>query len=73
MYYTPETLSNLVFEDLRKPKAPNRRRGGRAGDGSRGPSGEWACGREGWAGSGLAEGGEDFLFLFLFLFLSFFF
>jgi hypothetical protein len=24
MYYTPETLSNHVFEDLRKPKAPNR-------------------------------------------------
>ncbi len=22
MYYTPETLSNHVFEDLRKPKAP---------------------------------------------------
>jgi hypothetical protein len=22
-YYTPETLSNHVFEDLRKPKAPN--------------------------------------------------
>jgi hypothetical protein len=25
MYYTPETLSNRVFEDLRKPKAPNMR------------------------------------------------
>jgi hypothetical protein len=24
MYYTPETLLNHVFEDLRKPKAPNR-------------------------------------------------
>jgi hypothetical protein len=24
MYYTPETLSNHVFEDLRKPKAPNK-------------------------------------------------
>jgi hypothetical protein len=24
MYYTPETLSNHIFEDLRKPKAPNR-------------------------------------------------
>jgi hypothetical protein len=24
MYYTPETLLNRVFEDLRKPKAPNR-------------------------------------------------
>jgi hypothetical protein len=24
MYYTPETLSNHVFEDLQKPKAPNR-------------------------------------------------
>jgi hypothetical protein len=23
MYYTPETLSNHVFEDLWKPKAPN--------------------------------------------------
>jgi hypothetical protein len=23
MYYTPETLLNRVFEDLRKPKAPN--------------------------------------------------
>jgi hypothetical protein len=23
MYYTPETLANHVFEDLRKPKAPN--------------------------------------------------
>ena len=23
MYYTPETLLNYVFEDLRKPKAPN--------------------------------------------------
>jgi hypothetical protein len=23
MYYTPETLSNHVFDDLRKPKAPN--------------------------------------------------
>jgi hypothetical protein len=23
MYYTPETLLNHVFEDLRKPKAPN--------------------------------------------------
>jgi hypothetical protein len=23
-HYTPETLLNLVFEDLRKPKAPNR-------------------------------------------------
>jgi hypothetical protein len=23
MYYTPETLLNPVFEDLRKPKAPN--------------------------------------------------
>jgi hypothetical protein len=22
-HYTPETLLNLVFEDLRKPKAPN--------------------------------------------------
>jgi hypothetical protein len=28
MYYTPETLSNHVFEDLRKPKAPNRRSDG---------------------------------------------
>jgi hypothetical protein len=25
MYYTPETLSNHVFEDLRKPKASNTR------------------------------------------------
>jgi hypothetical protein len=25
-YYTPETLLNHVFEDLRKPKAPNRLR-----------------------------------------------
>jgi hypothetical protein len=25
MYYTPETLLNHVFEDLRKPKAPNTR------------------------------------------------
>jgi hypothetical protein len=24
MYYTPETLLNHAFEDLRKPKAPNR-------------------------------------------------
>jgi hypothetical protein len=24
MYYTPETLLNHVFEDLWKPKAPNR-------------------------------------------------
>jgi hypothetical protein len=24
MYYTPETLLNHVFEDLQKPKAPNR-------------------------------------------------
>jgi hypothetical protein len=24
MYFTPETLLNYVFEDLRKPKAPNR-------------------------------------------------
>jgi hypothetical protein len=24
MYYTPETLSNHVFEDLRKLKAPNK-------------------------------------------------
>jgi hypothetical protein len=24
MYHTPETLLNHVFEDLRKPKAPNR-------------------------------------------------
>jgi hypothetical protein len=24
-HYTPETLLNLVFEDLRKPKAPNSR------------------------------------------------
>jgi hypothetical protein len=23
MYYTPETLLNHVFEDLRKPKVPN--------------------------------------------------
>jgi hypothetical protein len=23
MYFTPETLLNHVFEDLRKPKAPN--------------------------------------------------
>jgi hypothetical protein len=23
-HYTPETLLNLVFEDLRKPKAPNK-------------------------------------------------
>jgi hypothetical protein len=23
MYYTPRTLLNHVFEDLRKPKAPN--------------------------------------------------
>jgi hypothetical protein len=23
MYYTPKTLLNHVFEDLRKPKAPN--------------------------------------------------
>jgi hypothetical protein len=23
MYYTPETLLHHVFEDLRKPKAPN--------------------------------------------------
>jgi hypothetical protein len=23
MYYTPETLLNYAFEDLRKPKAPN--------------------------------------------------
>jgi hypothetical protein len=23
MYYTPETLLNHVFEDFRKPKAPN--------------------------------------------------
>jgi hypothetical protein len=28
MYYTPETLLNHVFEDLRKPKAPNMSRGG---------------------------------------------
>jgi hypothetical protein len=26
MYFTPETLLNHVFEDLRKPKAPNRNR-----------------------------------------------
>jgi hypothetical protein len=26
MYYTPETLLNHVFEDLRKPKAPNNLR-----------------------------------------------
>jgi hypothetical protein len=25
MYFTPETLLNYVFEDLRKPKAPNSR------------------------------------------------
>jgi hypothetical protein len=25
MNYTPETLLNHVFEDLRKPKAPNRK------------------------------------------------
>jgi hypothetical protein len=25
MYYTPETLLNHVFEDLRKTKAPNSR------------------------------------------------
>jgi hypothetical protein len=25
MYYTPETLLNHVFEDLRKPKAPNKK------------------------------------------------
>jgi hypothetical protein len=25
MYFTPETLLNHVFEDLRKPKAPNNR------------------------------------------------
>jgi hypothetical protein len=24
MYFTPETLLNHVFEDLRKPKAPDR-------------------------------------------------
>jgi hypothetical protein len=24
MYHTPETLLNHIFEDLRKPKAPNR-------------------------------------------------
>jgi hypothetical protein len=24
MYFTPETLLNHVFEDLRKPKAPNK-------------------------------------------------
>jgi hypothetical protein len=24
MYHTPETLLNHVFEDLRKPKAPNK-------------------------------------------------
>jgi hypothetical protein len=24
MYYTPETLLNHVFEDLRKTKAPNK-------------------------------------------------
>jgi hypothetical protein len=29
MYYTPETLSNHVFEDLRKKKAPNRQWGRR--------------------------------------------
>jgi hypothetical protein len=23
MYHTPETLLNHIFEDLRKPKAPN--------------------------------------------------
>jgi hypothetical protein len=23
MYFTPETLLNHIFEDLRKPKAPN--------------------------------------------------
>jgi hypothetical protein len=28
MYYTLETLLNHVFEDLRKPKAPNRHGGG---------------------------------------------
>jgi hypothetical protein len=27
MYYTPETLLNHVFEDLRKTKAPNTTRG----------------------------------------------
>jgi hypothetical protein len=27
MYFTPETLLNHVFEDLRKPKAPNRHAG----------------------------------------------
>jgi hypothetical protein len=26
MYYTPKTLLNHVFEDLRKPKVPNIRR-----------------------------------------------
>jgi hypothetical protein len=24
MYFTPKTLLNHVFEDLRKPKAPNK-------------------------------------------------
>jgi hypothetical protein len=28
MYYTPETLLNHVFEDLRKPKAPNNQQSG---------------------------------------------
>jgi hypothetical protein len=27
MYHTPETLLNHVFEDLRKPKAPNNKNG----------------------------------------------
>jgi hypothetical protein len=32
MYYTLETLSNHVFEDLRKPKAPNSSHGSKTED-----------------------------------------
>jgi hypothetical protein len=43
MYYTPEILSNLIFEDLRKPKAPNNRKKQRKG-------GCFGCGEKGHFG-----------------------
>jgi hypothetical protein len=63
MYYTPETLLNHVFEDLRRTKAPTitdparRREEGTSGDGGEDDSG--ARGRAGGPFGRSAEDGGD--------------